>query len=70
MHKLESVLENRFIRFSGIFRYKLITQLRPEGQNLCWLTKKKNSLFGFAVPADDQVKMKEREKINKYLDLA
>ena len=32
MHKPESVLKMRRIKFSGILRYKRITQFRTEGQ--------------------------------------
>ena len=46
----------RLIEFSWILRYKRITRSQPRAD--------------FAIPADHQLKINEREKMDKYLDLA
>ena len=55
----------RRLKFSGIIRCKRVIQFRSEGQTLCWLTRKKEFRSG-----ESQRKIKERENIDKYLDLA
>ena len=71
MHKPESVLENETHKILRDFEIKtdhLIPARRPE---LVLIGKKKTCLLvDFAVPADHRVKIKESEKINKYIDLA
>ena len=72
MHKPESFLENETHKIIWDFEVQtdhLIPARRPD---LVLIDKKRKTchLVDFAVPADHRVKMKEREKIDKYLDLA
>ena len=72
MHKPESVLENETHKILWDFEIKtdhLIPARRPD---LVLINKKERTcqLVDFAVPADHRVKLKENEKIDKYLDLA
>ena len=56
------------IKLYGTLRYKQITKSGPEG---LLLFKKKETchLFYLPVPADNKVKVKVNEEIDKYLDL-
>ena len=58
-------------KFSGILRYKRITESQPDHQFPVTIDKKKRiyRIVDFAVPADHWVKLKENEKRDKYLDL-
>ena len=72
MHKPESVLENETHKILWDFEIKtdhLIPARRPD---LVLINKKERTcqLVDFAVPADHRVKLKENEKMDKYLDLA
>ena len=72
MHKPESVLENATHKILWDFEIKtdhLIPARRPD---LVLINKKERTdqLVNFAVPADHRVKLKENEKMDKYLDLA
>ena len=72
MHKPESVLENETHKILWDYEIQtdhLIPARRPD---LVLINKKKRTcqLVDFAVPADHRVKLKESEKIDKYLDLA
>ena len=70
MHKPESVLEKETHKILWDFDIKtdhLIPARRPD---LGLINNKKSQLVDFAVPADHRVKMKENEKIDKYLDFA
>ena len=66
----------RHINSHRILRYKQITNLsqtaRPYNNQQKEKKKKKRTcrIVDFAVPADHGVKLKEREKRGKYLDLA
>ena len=72
MHNPTSVLENdtnKLLWNFGIQTDHLISTIQP---NLIISNKKKATwkIVDFAVPVDNRVKLKEREKKNKYLDLA
>ena len=72
MPKPESVLENETHKILWDFEIKtdhLIPARRPD---LVLIDKKERTcqLVDFAVPADHRVKLKENEKMDKYLDLA
>ena len=72
MHNPASVLENNTHKLLWNFDIQtdhLILARRP---NLIILNKKKRSckIVDFAVPADHRIKLKEREKKDKYLDRA
>ena len=59
----------RRTNFSGNFRYKQITESRPEDQASRYLAKgeKRNcGIEDFVVPVDHRVKTKEKEKRDKY----
>ena len=56
----------RCIKFSGILRFKPI----PEDQTTPAPPKKKLRMVDFVVPENHRVKIKESEKMDKYLDLA
>ena len=72
MHKPENVLENETHKI--IWGFEIITDHPiPAGRpDLVLINKKERTcqLVDFAVPADHRVKMKENEKMDKYLDLA
>ena len=52
-----------------MLRYKRITESRSEDQISCYLTRREKSLLqDLAVPADQRAKIKESEKISKYLN--
>ena len=57
------ILPRKFMKFSGILRYKWITQFWSEGQTQWELTKKSCHLMDFSVTADQGVKMKESKKL-------
>ena len=71
IHKSESVLENATHKILFGFKKqtdRLIPSKRPD---LELINKKKNCLImDFTVPENHRVKMKESEKIDKYLDIA
>ena len=55
------------IRFSETQRFKRISQFWPEYRNWCKLTRRKGIicyLVDFALPTDNRVKIKEKQKIN------
>ena len=62
----------RRMKFSGILRYKQITQFRPEISNVVLINTNKRTCdqMDFAVTVDHRAKIKEIEKIDIYLDLA
>ena len=69
----ESVLENETHKFFLDFEIQteyLISVRRPD--LMIFNSKKKRTcrIVGFAVPADNRVKVKESEKSDKYLDFA
>ena len=72
MHKPESVLENETHKILWDFEIKTDHSIPAKRPDLVLINKKKRScpLVDFAVPADHRVKLKENEKIDKYLDLA
>ena len=72
MHNPAPVLENATHTLQWDFNVEtdhLIAARRPD---LTIINKKKRTckIVDFAVPADDRIKLKEREKKDKYLDLA
>ena len=60
------------IKFSRILGYKRITQMPAKRPDLVMIDKKKRNfhLVNFRILADHRVKIKENEKLDKYLDLA
>ena len=71
MHNPESILENETHKIE-ILGYKWIIYSRPDDQTDCQKKKKKRIYRkgDFTVPAEYWVKLKESEKIDKYVDLA
>ena len=74
MHKPKPVLENETHRILWDFEVQtdhLIPARRPDLELINKKKKKKKTcqLVDFAVPADHRVKLKENEKMDKYLDL-
>ena len=72
MHNPAPVLENnthKLLRDFDIHTDHLISARRPD---LIIIYKKKRTckIIDFAVPADHWIKLKEREKKDKYLDVA
>ena len=72
MHNPSSVLENnthKLLWDLDIHTDHLILARRPD---LIIINKKKRTckIVDFDVPADNRIKLKEREKKEKYLDLA
>ena len=72
MHKPECVIENEAHEIVWDFDIKTYHPIPSRRQNLVFNTKKErtNKLVDFAVPAHNRMKIKENEKIKKYLDLA
>ena len=72
MHKLDSVLENEMQRILSYLEIKTDQQILTRRSN--WMLNNKNKRswhrVDFPLPADHGVKIKESEKIDKYLDLA
>ena len=68
MHNPRSVLENETHWVFEIQKDHLISARRPD---LIMINKKERTckIGNFIVPADHRVKLKEREKKDKYLDL-
>ena len=58
-----SVLENERAKFSGILRYKHITKFRKVKMNL---KKRIGYIEDIVAPENDWVKIKEKEKRDKY----
>ena len=72
MHNLEFILENEIHKILWDFEIQT-DHLNPARRpDLVLINKRKRTylLVDFVIPADHRVKMKESEKINKYLDLA
>ena len=72
MHKPEYVLENGSHKLLWEFEKQInhpISARRPE-QVIVNKKKRTCQIVDFAIPADHKVKLKESEKIDKYLDLA
>ena len=72
MHKRESVLENvthKILSDSEVQTHHLIPVRRPD---LVIINKKNVTLtyYGFAVQANNRVKIREKEKRDKYRDFA
>ena len=72
MHEPGPILENKkhkILRNFEIQTYYLIPARRPD---LVLINKKKRTCHrvDFAVPVDHWIKIKENEKVDKYLDLA
>ena len=81
MHKPESVKENEIYKILFDFEIKTVYLIPARRQDQVLINKNKNKkkkaekkrtsrLVDFAVPMDHRVKIKEFEKIDKYLDLA
>ena len=72
MHKPESVLENETHNILWDFEIKTDNLIPARRPDLVLINKKERTcqLVDFAVPADHRVKLKENEKMDKYLDLA
>ena len=70
MPKLESVLENGTQKILWDFDIQTDQRTTARRPDLVLINKKKRTyhLVNFVVPADHRVKIKESEKINKYLD--
>ena len=72
MHKPELVQEIEMHKILLDFVIKTDSLILARKPDLVLIIKKKRTcrLMNFANPADDIVEIKEREKRNKYLDLA
>ena len=72
MHKPESVLENETHKFLWDFEIHTDRRISARPLDLVIIDKKKRTwgIVDFAILADDWVKLKEKEKRDKYLDLA
>ena len=71
MHKPESILKNGIHKIVWNFERQMDHYILARKLDLV-LTKQKRTchLVNFAVEVDHKVKIKENEKIDKYLDLA
>ena len=72
MHKLESAQENEIHQILWDFEIQREHPILARRLDLVLINKKKRTcyLVDYPSPVDYKVKMKESEKINKYLDLA
>ena len=72
MYKPKSVLENETHKILWDFEIKTDNLIPARRTNLELINKTERTcqLVDFAVPADHRVKLKENEKMDKYLDLA
>ena len=67
MHKPESVQENTTHKILWDFERQTDDPIPARRSNQLWIRKKKKK--NFDVPADHKVKIKEIEKIDKFLEL-
>ena len=71
MHKPESVLENETHKIFFDFEMQTDHQFLTRKPDQVLIKKNRTCHWmDFTVPTDNRVKMKEKEKIDKYLDLA
>ena len=72
MHNLESILENEMHKLLWDFEIQTDHLISARQPDLVIVNKKKRvcRIVHFTIPADYRVKLKESEKIDKYLNLA
>ena len=70
--KLKSLLENKLYKILWDFEIQIDHSFPAKKSNCVLINKRKitSHLMDFTIPVDHSVKMKENEKIDKYLDLA
>ena len=69
MHNPKSTLENETHKLLGDFGIQTDHPISARRTDLVINKKENLRIVGFAVPADQRVKLKESEKKHKYLDL-
>ena len=71
MHKQESILKNEANKILWDFEIQMDHLILARRPDLVLIIKKKrtNYLMDFTIPADRKMKIKESEKIDKFLNL-
>ena len=71
MHNPSSVLEKGTHKFLWDFDIHTDQLISASSQDLIIITQKKSTckIVDFSLPADHKIKLKECEKMDKYLDL-
>ena len=69
-NKSESVIENEIHKIFWDFEIQMAHQIPARTLDLVLINKKKRTchLVAFTIPADHRMKIKESEKLDKYLD--
>ena len=70
MHKPEFVLDNQAHKVLWDFGIQTDPRILARRPDLLIVKKRPCRTFDFAMSADHRIKIKENEKIDKYLDLA